>query len=76
MKLSRSGYTSPVFLVQHLDDKIRIAIDYCRLQENVVTEAVPLPNIQQHFNLFIGAQYFTLFDINSAYLLIPLFAIS
>lgn len=69
---SISNYSSPVFLVQHPEKKPRMVVDYRKLNQHIVIEAVPLPNLHQCFNWFVGAKYFTVLDLNSAYHQIPL----
>lgn len=69
---SKSGYSSPAFLVPKPNQKWRLVVDYRRLNKLIDTEATPLPNIDISFHWFNKARYFTVLDLNAAYHQIPL----
>lgn len=70
---SVSPYASPMFLVPKPSGKgYRPVVDYRALNQKVILESVPLPDLHNCFAWFSGAHYFTVFDLNQAYHQIPL----
>lgn len=69
---SSSPYASPAFLVTRPDKKPRLVVDYRKLNQKVVLEAVPLPNLHNVAQWFAKAKYFSVLDLSSAYHQIPL----
>lgn len=70
---SVSPYASPVFLVKKPSGQgFRPVVDYRLLNQKVVLESVPLPDLHNCFTWFAGAQYFTVLDLNQAYHQVPL----
>lgn len=73
IRASVSPYASPMFLVPKPGGKgYRPVVDYRALNQKVVLESVPLPDLHNCFTWFSGARYFTVFDLNQAYHQIPL----
>ena len=65
---SKSPYNSPLLIVPKKLDasgerKWRIVIDSRALNEKVIGDAYPLPNISDIFNQLRRAQYFSVFDL-------------
>ena len=69
---SKSPYASPAFLVPKGPHDWRMVIDYRKINQKVVTEAVPLPDINTAFSWFGSAKFFCVLDMNQAYHQIPL----
>lgn len=70
---SVSPYASPIFLVPKPDGvNYRPVVDYRALNQKVVLESVPLPDLHNCFVWFCCAQYFTILYLNQAYHQIPL----
>lgn len=69
---SRSSYASPAFLVPKPNGKSRMVIDYRKVNKCVAIDSVPLPDLHSAFDWFGKANFFTIFDLNSAYHQIPL----
>ncbi len=63
-----SPYTAPVFLISKKDSKERrVVMDYCKLNEWVVRDNGPLPNIRTQLKKLTGKQLFIKFDIHWGY---------
>jgi hypothetical protein len=63
-----SPYTAPVFLIGKKDsEEKRVVMDYHRLNEWVVRDNGPLPNIHTQLEKLTGKQLFTKFDIRWGY---------
>lgn len=70
---SVSPYASPIFLVPKPNDAgYRPVVDYRLLNQKVVLESVPLPDLHTCFTWFAGARVFSVLDLNQAYYQIPL----
>lgn len=70
---SLSPYASPVFLVPKPNSAgFRPVVDFRLLNQKVVLESVPLPDLHNCFGWFSGARIFTVLDLNQAYYQIPL----
>lgn len=70
---STSAYASPIFLVpKNQGSDFRAVVDYRRLNEKVILESVPMPDLHNSFTWFAGANWFTVLDLNQAYYQIPL----
>lgn len=67
---SRSAYSAPVVLVQR-GPKVRLCIDYRRLNDKTVQDAIPTPNIDTILDMLSGSTYFSCLDLRSGFLQIP-----
>ena len=64
---SKSSWCSPLNLVKKPNGKIRITVDYRKLNERTVKDAYLLSGINQLFRLLAAAVYFTKLDLTSGY---------
>lgn len=68
---SCSAWSSPVLLVPKKSDdntkKWRLVIDYRKLNERIVDDKFPLPNIADILDSLSGSMYFTHLDLNQSY---------
>ena len=69
---SKSPYNSPLLIVPknlHAsgERKWRVVIDFRALNEKVIGDAYPLPNISDIFDQLGNAQYFSVFDLASGF---------
>lgn len=70
---SVSPYASPIFLVPKPNNAgYRPVVDYRLLNQKIVLESVPLPDLHHCFTWFAGARVFSVLDLNQAYYQIPL----
>jgi hypothetical protein len=68
---SYSQYCSPIVIVPKKDGSIRIVNDYRTLNSRINYVPYPLPNIQETFASFHGAQVFSSLDLQQGYFQIP-----
>ena len=66
-KIETSEWISPVVLTGKPDGSLRFCIDLRSLNQNIVTDNFPLPNINEMVLLLKGAEYFSKLDLRSAY---------
>ncbi len=69
---SCSPWASPVVLVRKKNGKIRLCIDYRKLNLVTIKDAYPLPTTQECLDAMAGSQYFSSLDMTSGYNQIPL----
>lgn len=69
---SSSPYATYPVMVLKPDGGIRLAIDYRRLNNLTVTDAMPLPNIRDLLYAIEGSKYFTLIDLRAGFWQIPM----
>ena len=67
IRLSKSPWSSPCFLVKKKDGSFRFIVDYRRLNEKTIKDCFPLPLIDEIFLNLAGCKYFTTFDLASGY---------
>jgi hypothetical protein len=72
VRLSKSLYASPAFLVPKSGDAFCMVVDYRKVNAKIVFDSYPMPTIDQAFEQLGGAVVFSVFDLNSAYFQIPL----
>lgn len=68
---SESPYSSPVVVVTKKGGKLRLCVDYRRLNEVTQKDAYPLPLIDDLLHNISGAQYFSSLDAQSGYWQVP-----
>lgn len=64
---SESPFASPVVLVRKKNGKIRLCIDYRKLNARTIRDAYALPNIEETFSALSGARWFSVMDLKSGY---------
>ena len=64
---SYSPYAAPIVIVRKKDGSIRLCIDYRKLNDETISDAFPLPRIEDSFDLLAGAKYFSTLDLGSGY---------
>ena len=69
---SNSPYGAPVVLVKKKDGTTRFCIDYRRLNDITVKDAIPIPRIDMALDNLHGAKYFTTLDLAAGYFQVPL----
>lgn len=68
---SHSAYSAPVVLVQR-GSKVRLCIDYRRLNDKTIKDAAPSPNIDTILDALAGSTYFCCLDLRSGFMQIPM----
>ena len=69
---STSPYNSPTVLVTKPDKSYRLCIDFRKLNEHTIKEAVPLINFEEASQLLATNKFFSSLDLYSGYLQLPL----
>lgn len=64
---STSPWCSPLVPVRKKDGRIRICVDYRKLNALTKFNSYPLPNIEDNLSQLSGARYFTTLDLLSGY---------
>ena len=72
LKESKSPYTSPIMIVPKKMDasgqrKFRVVVDFTTLNEKVIGDAYPLPNITEILDHLGKGQYFSVFGLVSGF---------
>ena len=69
---SHSPYASPIVLVRKKNGKLRMCVDYRKLNARTVRDSYNLPKIEDLLLTLSGSQYFTSLDLCKAYYQIPM----
>ena len=64
---SESPFASPLVLVRKKNGKIRLCVDYRKLNARTIKDAYALPNIEETFSALSGAKWFSVMDLRSGY---------
>ncbi len=64
---SDSPWSSPVVMVRKKDNTYRFCVDYRKLNSVTITDAHPLPRIDDSLDALSGSQYFSTMDMSSGY---------
>ena len=67
IKISTSPYSAPVVLVKKKTGDLRFCVDYRKLNAVTVKNKYPIPRINDIFDHFFGAKYFSTLDLFSGY---------
>ncbi|XP_041435978.1 uncharacterized protein LOC121399407 [Xenopus laevis] len=69
---SQSPWASPVVLVPKKDGSTRFCVDYRKLNQVTVTDAYPMPRVDELLDRLGNAKYLTTLDLSRGYWQIPL----
>jgi hypothetical protein len=69
---SASPYSSPIVLVKKKDGKIRFCVDFRRLNQTVVFDAEPMPDIDYLLSKLGEAKYLSKIDLSKGYWQVPM----
>uniref|UniRef100_A0A3B3QR63 Gypsy retrotransposon integrase-like protein 1 n=1 Tax=Paramormyrops kingsleyae TaxID=1676925 RepID=A0A3B3QR63_9TELE len=64
---SESPFASPVVIVKKKNGKIRLCIDYRKLNAQTIKDAYALPNIEETFTALTGSRWFSVMDLKSGF---------
>ena len=64
---STSSWASPLVLVRKKNGKLRVCVDYKKLNSMTTKAAFPLPHIQDCLDSVAGSTFFTTLDLISCY---------
>ena len=65
---SKSPFASPIVVVRKKDGKIRLCVDYRKLNSRTERDAFPLPRIDESLDALGKAKFFTSLDLMAGYL--------
>ncbi|KAF9761101.1 Retrovirus-related Pol polyprotein from transposon 17.6 [Nosema granulosis] len=68
---SRSLYASPAWPIVKKNGKVRLVVDYKKLNAKTVRQAFPFPNIREQLQTLPPAKIFSQLDLNMGYYQIP-----
>ena len=64
---SESPFASPVVIVKKKSGKIRLCVDYRKLNLQTIKDAYALPNIEETFAALTGSKWFSVMDLKSGF---------
>ncbi|MBI0385371.1 RNA-directed DNA polymerase, partial [Streptomyces albiflaviniger] len=67
IQLSSSSWGAPILFVEKKDSSKRLVVDYRSLNEVIIKNKYPLPNINDLFDQLKGAKVFSKIDLRSGY---------
>src|SRR5579859_3201012 len=67
IKESESPWSAPLVLAAKADGTTRVCVDYRALNRVTKKDAYPLPRMDESFQKFHGARFFTILDLRSGY---------
>ena len=72
IKPSNSPYASPIVLVRKKSGKLRLCVDYRKINLRTVPDAYSIPKISDIFSSLHGAKWFTTMDLKMGFHQIPM----
>ena len=72
IKPSNSPYASPMVLVRKRNGKLRLVVDYRKINSRTIRDSYPLPKISEIFSALHGAKWFTTMDLKMGFHQIPM----
>ena len=67
-----SPYSAPAMLVPRKNGKLRLVIDYCQLNKQIIKSTWPIPSIDEIFDTLEGSAYFTSIDMSAGFYQVPM----
>ena len=67
-----SPYSAPPMLVPKKNGKLRLVIDYRKLNEQTIKSCWPIPSIEEIFDTLQGSAYFTTIDMSWGFYQLPM----
>ena len=67
IRSSQSPYSSNALIVRKKDGTIPFCVDFRKLNSKTITDAYPIPKVEETLHLLAGSKYFTKLDLRSGY---------
>lgn len=64
---SASQYASPIVLVKKKDNSMRLCIDYRKLNQKVIKDRYPMPNMEEQLDLLQNAKVYSTIDLENGF---------
>ena len=64
---SSSAYAAPIILVPKKDEGMRLVVDFRKLNEKVIKNSYPLPNIEDVISQLGGCKYYSKIDMKAGF---------
>ena len=72
IKPSNSPYASPIVLVRKKSGKLRLCVDYRKINQRTIKDAYPIPKIADIFSSLHGSKWFCTMDLKMGFHQIPM----
>lgn len=72
IKPSSSPFASPIVLIRKKSGKLRLCVDYRKLNGKTIRDSYPIPKVEELFAALHGSAWFTQLDVKSAFHAIPM----
>ena len=72
IKPSNSPYVSPIVLVRKKSGKLRLCVDYRKINQRTIKDAYPIPKIADIFSSLHGSKWFCTMDLKMGFHQIPM----
>ena len=70
--VSDSPYGAPFFFAKKNNRRLRLFVDYCALNKNMISDSYPLLCIEELLSWLKGAQHFSRLDLRDGYFHVPI----
>ena len=67
-----SSYSAPAMLVPKKNGRLRLLMDYRKLNEQTIKSCWPIPSIEETYKTLQGSAYFTTIDTSSGFYQLPM----
>lgn len=68
---SSSEYASPILLTKKKDGSLRLCVDYRWLNQKIIKERVPFPNMEEQLDKLEKGKYFSTLDLENGFFHVP-----
>ena len=72
IKPSNSPYASPMVLVRKKSGKLRLCVDYRKVNMRTIRDSYPIPKITDIFSALHGSKYFSCLDLKQGFHQVPM----
>ena len=69
---SNSPFASPIVLVRKKNGKLRLCVDYRKINSRTIRDSYPIPKIEDMFSALHGAKWFITMDLKMGFFQVPM----